>query len=483
MKQKLLLFALLFGGFFVNAQIADGSVAPDFTATDINGNSHTLSSYLADGKTVILNVSATWCGPCWNYKQTGALKDIHYSYGSEGSDEVVILYIEGDASTGLAELNGTGNTVGNWVESTPFPIIDNATIANQYQINYFPTVYRICPDGLVYEMGQLSNSNIENHINANCSGTLAGVQNHASIETDEVSLCDDNTNADINLNIRNYGENAITSITFELDNGSSATQITESVNIGKWQDASITVSSLIDSNNNYEVSILNVNGNAANNSSISTSDVEVSASSQVLNDIEVHILTDNYPGEISWNLRDESDQIVASGGPYQAGTDDQWGGGGPDANTTKVHQVTLAESIECYSLELLDSFGDGWSISSTPNGAQIHFDNEVKYEKIVGNFGSSLLLSKVIKQVDELSTTENNLVEFSLYPNPAKDVVNFKAQDQFDIEIFNIEGKRVFVSKAMEANSQINLSDLSKGLYLVKITSNNLTQTEKLILN
>tara|TARA_R110002095_G_scaffold113315_1_gene98933 strand:+ start:444 stop:1013 length:570 start_codon:yes stop_codon:yes gene_type:complete len=36
--------------------------APDFTFTDLNGNAHRLSDF--KGKTVLINVWATWCPPC-----------------------------------------------------------------------------------------------------------------------------------------------------------------------------------------------------------------------------------------------------------------------------------------------------------------------------------------------------------------------------------------------------------------------------------
>ena len=53
------------------AQLPDGSIAPDFTATDINGVEHNLYSYLDSGYSVILCFDATWNLPGWSYFGTG----------------------------------------------------------------------------------------------------------------------------------------------------------------------------------------------------------------------------------------------------------------------------------------------------------------------------------------------------------------------------------------------------------------------------
>ena len=93
MKKLLCTAACFFALFTAQAQIPDGSIAPDFTVTDLNGVTHSLSAYLAQGKTVIIDISATWCSPCWNYHESGALEQLYYTYGPEGSDEVVVLFI------------------------------------------------------------------------------------------------------------------------------------------------------------------------------------------------------------------------------------------------------------------------------------------------------------------------------------------------------------------------------------------------------
>ena len=83
-KYLLLLMFAMVGWISLYAQIPDGSDAPNFTATDLNGNSHNLYNILDSGYTVFLDVSATWCGPCWGYHNSGALENLYDEYGPNG---------------------------------------------------------------------------------------------------------------------------------------------------------------------------------------------------------------------------------------------------------------------------------------------------------------------------------------------------------------------------------------------------------------
>ncbi len=484
MKLKLLLFTLCLTSFLGFSQLPNNSVAPNFTAVDLDGNTHTLQDYLDDGKTVILNVSATWCGPCWNYKQTGALSDIHYAYGEDASDEVVILYVEGDPSTTTADLNGTGNnTIGDWVSTTPFPIIDSATIANQYQITYFPTVYRICPDGLVSEAGQLSSANWNSNINANC-GSLAGVDELARIEVEDAVICDNNVATDMDVELTNFGNNTITNVEIAANVGGNVQTFSESVTVSKFGRTTVSIDPVIDTNQDISFEIISINGNTPTNTDMSTSSPSIE-SPEAGQEIEVHIYTDNYPSEITWNMKDDAGNIVASGGPYQPGTEDQWGGGGPDAHTTKIQSVTLPTEGVCYSVELFDEFGDGWGFSNgnVDPGVAIFYEGEMIFSRTsVGDFGDALEIEPAVKYVEPLGLDVFDTFNFTMFPNPTDGELKLSANENFEFEIFTLQGKRVFQQKAESSFYNADLSEFQSGVYLLKVSIDGSSKTQKLII-
>ncbi|MGB0981343.1 MAG: T9SS type A sorting domain-containing protein [Winogradskyella sp.] len=78
-----------------------------------------------------------------------------------------------------------------------------------------------------------------------------------------------------------------------------------------------------------------------------------------------------------------------------------------------------------------------------------------------------------------LSVEENKLALFTAYPNPTSDVLNIKtSKDIESVNVLNLLGKSVATFKGNEIyNNSINLSGLSNGLYLVKISTGDTSQT------
>lgn len=88
-----------------------------------------------------------------------------------------------------------------------------------------------------------------------------------------------------------------------------------------------------------------------------------------------------------------------------------------------------------------------------------------------------------ITKTTTLSLDSNILENTSIYPNPATNNLFINSPVNSSINLFNILGKNVKSVINTSGNLKLNTSDLSKGIYLVKINSENKTKTSKLLIN
>jgi len=105
-----------------------------------------------------------------------------------------------------------------------------------------------------------------------------------------------------------------------------------------------------------------------------------------------------------------------------------------------------------------------------PNGNSIFYVDNL-------SFGS--LITSIPEQ-----TSENT--SFSLFPNPASDIITLNIENtnntDLTLNIYNVAGTMVKSEMHKQNNSQINVSDLSNGIYMVEIKSKALSGIQKLII-
>lgn len=89
----------------------------------------------------------------------------------------------------------------------------------------------------------------------------------------------------------------------------------------------------------------------------------------------------------------------------------------------------------------------------------------------------------LVRDNSSLGSSDTELENFNLYPNPAKNklTINSKNDPLKQIEVFNVLGQRIInLNFSSSLSENIDISSLNTGMYLVKI--NNLT-TKRLIVN
>lgn len=96
------------------------------------------------------------------------------TYGPDGTDELMVFFIESDVTTTMADLMGnTAASMGDWITGTNHPIIDEAFISSQHQIGQYPTLIGICPDRKIKRLGQDDTQTIYNFATA-CPPATSG---------------------------------------------------------------------------------------------------------------------------------------------------------------------------------------------------------------------------------------------------------------------------------------------------------------------
>jgi hypothetical protein len=507
--KKLLLSAAIFAGVFsAQAQLAPNSVAPNFTVTAYqswlstagqNGNgTYTLYDYLDAGYTVILDVSATWCGPCWNYHLGGALDDVYINHGPAGypgvaagtTDDVMVIWIEGDGATADATMLDGSGAIGNWVQPNATlgqiqfpmanPVSATATqINNNYDIAFYPTVYKICPNRIVTELGQASATTIYNSVGS-CPAPASEASDASMLSFGGVSEVCPGEYTPV-VTIQNNGTTNLTNATVTVtQNGTTVSTGTFTGNLATYATANVTCSTISSFNGGTLIATVSTTGdnNSANGSASKVVSINNNPAQAPTNVIKIDITTDQYGAETTWELTNAAGSVVAQGGPWS-----NLSAAGQTVRPTVT--VTTLQPNQCYNFKIYDSYGDG-ICCQYGNGAYSVEDANGAVLLSGGTFTSE---SGGMIKTGVLSLDELNTIALNVFPNPATDEVNvsFEASNaDYSISLMDLQGRIVNTQSFSNLSGtqliSIETESVSKGSYIVVVSSNGVKTTKNVVI-
>ena len=475
MKKTLLFSLALCGAASGFAQLGEGDIAPDFTVTPMNAGQIPFHLYaeLDAGRPVILDVSATWCNPCWNYHNTGKLEQLFSQYGPSGTNELNVVWVEGDAATVDATMYGGTGSQGNWIapggDTVQFAMANppsgvTNTIDNGYQITAFPTLYLICPNRSVSTFSQGLTAAQIYALASSCPVATQSVDVSAFSYGGSLISCGD---LPVSVKIQNMGTTPLTSATITAKKGATVlgTQPwTGSLN--PYGVANVDMGALnfgnVSGNLTLEVTTTS-DGNTANG----TITKAIAASvDQPDTKFDVKVKLDAYANEVYFKLSRSNGTSVLSK-QYAAA----------DNSKSYVYKVDL-DVNECYYMKVTDAYGDGILSSgyikiANQAGTDIFVANGSYTEKNYGFTPKSETAGWA--GIEENTTSEM----ISLYPNPATDLLNtsvtLNSAERVNFRIVNAQGQTVMIQNIqMTAGTSIqnfDVSTLAAGIYTLQITA------------
>lgn len=537
-KISLLAMLIAFVGLSF-AQLPDGSYGENFTlyeidktaGTLITSNPISLYDYTNAGKSVIMDVSATWCGPCWSYHTSHALEDFYAAYGPTGTNQAQVLFVEGSDGN-FASLSGTGPdaggsaTQGNWLAGVEYPVIPLRMDANQssynsfhsnYAIAYFPTVYLICPNRLVYETGQLNAAGLYNAMNTTCPAVDFSAANNALIISGSgvsaVYFCSATFTPSIKL--QNAGTAALTSVDFNINCGGQTSTYTWTGNLAQYNVADITLPQMNVSNGgaqNFTVTITNVNGVADDDATMNSYSKEFN----VFINGTTEPIDEDFSSCVSNNWSDVNGLLgcynISAGShgyalyfdcySYSNGVQDELTM--PMMNLSNTQNATLKFDVahkryqtsnDRLKVQYSTDCGATWTTAYNKAGADLttggattnqfvpSTDSQWRTETVdlsgisnpenvivkfvfVSNYGNVIWLDNV-RVVDGTGVEEFD-GNVTIYPNPATNVLNINSSESIDnVVIYNVAGQMVM---SENGNVQsVNISNLAAGSYIARI--------------
>ncbi len=269
------------------------------------------------------------------------------------------------------------------------------------------------------------------------------------------------------LQFINGGNEEITSLKYEMTVQDVTTQYSWEGALSSYSDITIEEElELSAGNQKVTLNIVEVNGSAYEYSETRTlfsDDWTGVYFPEDEDEFKIDIVQDKQGNQITWELIDSDNNVLASGGPYAALV----------GNGIKMHRTKVkVANNSCVKFIIYDEGGDGincgfgegyYKISDSKGNVIIESDGkfaDMAYHNISTHEGNV--------SVDEMAKET-----YHIYPNPVNDLLTIVGNNIKQVDVYNTMGQLLKSVVCEDSMVNINVEDLQNGMYIVNVIDNN----------
>jgi len=340
----------------------------------------------------------------------------------------------------------------------------------------------VCPDRIVRFTDALSYDELEEAVLSNSCQTISEGYDPAIFSPVVYRSCGNDT-IDLQVVIKNLGTSMLTQASIALTGGANFGPYTWSGELDTYGSDTLRIEG-IGLLNDDPIRIALTDDNV-NNTNDSLQTQAALGYAQEL--VKLELALDNYPDEVSWEIRDDQDSVLYNGGGYEIPYE-------------FISGVFALPAAGCYSFFLYDSNGDGL------HGSQYGgFDGFCKFFSMYDSLSTHAELLYYDGSYN-LSETPNTpaFLQFGFesgsslgipikgtawvncYPNPADDVLHIArpgAQTFAELSITDVSGRLCHSRQlsGFDTSIDVNTADWDGGIYLVTLTTPESIQTVRVV--
>lgn len=150
-----------------------------------------------------------------------------------------------------------------------------------------------------------------------------------------------------------------------------------------------------------------------------------------------------------------------------------------DGSTAKVYKNGVLFSSGAKSFNTTNA-SNTFKLGISEGGFNSYFNGAIDDLKIFNYVLNTTEISNLFSNnsLSSSAFSQNNL-QVSIYPNPVNDILNIESETEIkSVSIYNLQGQKIKTS----FSKQVNVSDLSSGIYMVRVEgSNNAIETKKIV--